>query len=136
MQAQEPQQQIQVPPEVQKKYMQIKGDYTTIFKTVIKLEDEKRETILVLEAIKDLEHTRRCWRQIGGVLVERTIGEVIPALKQRVDGEITEKLKVYNERLAVKQKELHAIEKSLGINNKGEDKDEDIKENDRVGVLA
>lgn len=69
---------------------------------MIKLEDEKRETILVLEAIKELDHTRRCWRSIGGVLVERTIGEVIPALKLRVDNEITEKLKVYNERLAVK----------------------------------
>ena len=33
----------QVPPEIQKKYMQLKSDYNTIFKGVVNLEDEKRE---------------------------------------------------------------------------------------------
>ena len=80
MQGQRQQQGPKVPPAVQKKYMQIKNEYTTLFKTVIKLEDEKRETILVMDAIKDLEPTRKCWRSVGGVLVERTIAEVVPAL--------------------------------------------------------
>jgi len=35
--------QAQIPPEVQKRYMTLKNDYNTIFKTVVNMEDEKRE---------------------------------------------------------------------------------------------
>jgi prefoldin subunit 2 len=45
------------------------------------LDDEKKEHELVIEATKELESNRKCWRMIGGVLVERTLGEVLPALK-------------------------------------------------------
>ena len=40
---------------------------------------------MVLETIKDLESTRRCWRLVGGVLIERNIGEVLPAIKANID---------------------------------------------------
>lgn len=40
---------------------------------------------MVYESIKGLEAERRCWRQVGGVLVERKIGEVLPNLKQMVE---------------------------------------------------
>lgn len=56
---------------------------------------------LVLEAIKDLEAERKCWRLVGGVLVERTIAEIDPALKERVD-QLSVKLQAYNERLSIK----------------------------------
>ena len=35
---------------------------------------------LVIEALKDVDPERRCLRMIGGVLVERTVKEVLPAL--------------------------------------------------------
>ena len=36
---------------------------------------------LVAEAIKKVEGTRRCYRLVGGVLVERTASEVLPAVE-------------------------------------------------------
>jgi len=45
------------------------------------LDDEKKEHELFLDATKELESTRKCQRMIGGVLVERTLGEVLPAIK-------------------------------------------------------
>ena len=132
--------QLRIPPEVQKHYMQMKNDYSTLFKSVINLEEEKRENILVLDAIKDLNPDRKCWRSVGGVLVERTIGEVIPALRGRIDDELTQKLNVLNEKLSAKQKDLLALEKKLGIKSKGEsaqkDEDKDKKGNQNIGVLA
>jgi len=37
-----------------------------------------------LETIKNLEPERTCWRKVGGVLVKRNIGEVIPAIKENI----------------------------------------------------
>ncbi|KAL8447661.1 hypothetical protein Emag_004271 [Eimeria magna] len=38
--------------------------------------------VLVLDAFKGLDPSRRCYRLVGGVLVERSVGEVRPALEQ------------------------------------------------------
>jgi prefoldin subunit 2 len=33
-----------------------------------------------VEVIKDLEPNRKCWRLVGGALVEKSVGEVLPSL--------------------------------------------------------
>ena len=45
----------------------------------------------VIEALKGVEPERRCFRMIGGVLVERTVKDVLPALennKQQVSSRL------------------------------------------------
>ena len=80
------------------------------------LQQEKKENILVLETLEKLDSKRKCWRSIGGVLVERTVGEIIPALKRRNDDELTVKLKSMEEKMNIKQKEVFEYEKAVGIN--------------------
>jgi prefoldin subunit 2 len=41
---------------------------------------------LVLETLEPLPEDRKCFRMINGVLVERTVKEVVPALKTNSDG--------------------------------------------------
>lgn len=41
---------------------------------------------LVLETLEPLPQGRKCFRMINGVLVERTVKDVIPALKTNSDG--------------------------------------------------
>lgn len=41
---------------------------------------------LVLETLEPLDDDRKCFRLINGVLVERTVKEVIPALKTNQEG--------------------------------------------------
>ena len=48
---------------------------------LMELEDEKRENELVIESISKLEDTRKCWRLINGVLMEKTKVEVIPEMR-------------------------------------------------------
>lgn len=36
---------------------------------------------VVIEALKNVDSSRKCFRMIGGVLVERTVGDVLPALE-------------------------------------------------------
>ena len=35
--------------------------------------------------MKNLEAERRCWRLVGGVLVERNLGEVMNSLKESIE---------------------------------------------------
>ena len=35
---------------------------------------------LVIETLQDVDKDRKCFRMVGGVLVERTVKEVLPAL--------------------------------------------------------
>ena len=47
---------------------------------------------MVIDALKGVESERRCFRMIGGVLVERTVKDVLPALennKEQVGSSIT-----------------------------------------------
>jgi prefoldin subunit 2 len=41
---------------------------------------------LVLETLEPLPDTRKCFRMINGVLVERTVKDVVPALKTNAEG--------------------------------------------------
>jgi len=41
---------------------------------------------LVLETLAPLPADRKCFRMINGVLVERTVKDVVPALKINADG--------------------------------------------------
>jgi prefoldin subunit 2 len=47
----------------------------------MELEDERKENELVLESISKLEDTRKCWRLINGVLMEKTKLEVVPEMR-------------------------------------------------------
>ena len=40
---------------------------------------------LVIETLRDVDDDRRCFRLVGGVLVERTVKDVLPALVNNKD---------------------------------------------------
>lgn len=37
---------------------------------------------MVVKQLNVLSSDRRCWNQVGGVLVEKTVGEVLPTLEE------------------------------------------------------
>eukprot|EP01055_Gregarina_sp_Pseudo9_P003875 Gregarina_sp_Pseudo_9__3874@NODE_4018_length_504_cov_12_492473_g3691_i0_p2_GENE_NODE_4018_length_504_cov_12_492473_g3691_i0NODE_4018_length_504_cov_12_492473_g3691_i0_p2_ORF_typecomplete_len110_score30_02Prefoldin_2/PF01920_20/2_5e20DUF615/PF04751_14/0_0039Prefoldin/PF02996_17/0_074FlxA/PF14282_6/0_89FlxA/PF14282_6/5_3DUF5082/PF16888_5/41DUF5082/PF16888_5/0_28DUF5595/PF18077_1/1_1e02DUF5595/PF18077_1/0_13Nsp1_C/PF05064_13/1_7e02Nsp1_C/PF05064_13/0_28MtrG/PF04210_13/0_068Cep57_MT_bd/PF06657_13/2e len=72
------------------------------------LTGDQRETLLVIDALKSADKNRRCFRLVGGVLVERTVGEVEAALKVHNDGieEVIKKLEEDTEKINKKFAEL------------------------------
>ena len=48
---------------------------------LMEIEDEKKENELVLESISKLEDSRKCWRLINGVLMEKTKLDVVPEMR-------------------------------------------------------
>lgn len=64
----------------------MKQEYQGLAQKLAELDVDKREHILVLGTMEKLPAERRAYRMVGGVLVERTVGEVLPAVKANLDG--------------------------------------------------
>ena len=63
----------QVDKEVMERYNKLKAEYSEILKRYIELEEERRENNLVLTNIEPLSGERKCWKVVGGVLVEYSL---------------------------------------------------------------
>ncbi|EFA86412.1 prefoldin beta-like domain containing protein [Heterostelium album PN500] len=87
-------------------YKEMKAQQSAIMNKLSEIESDASEHNLVLSEIEKLEPSRKCFRMVGGVLVERTVGDVLPVVKQNRDAikELTKKLE---EQLQAKTKELN-----------------------------
>eukprot|EP01114_Cavostelium_apophysatum_P009941 TRINITY_DN2326_c0_g1_i1.p1 TRINITY_DN2326_c0_g1~~TRINITY_DN2326_c0_g1_i1.p1 ORF type:complete len:149 (-),score=47.03 TRINITY_DN2326_c0_g1_i1:12-458(-) len=122
-------------------FRQLQNELRSIREKLTELEIEQNEHNLVIAAIEKLEPSRKCWRLIGGVLVERNVGEVLPAVTKNRDG-IAEISRQLNEQMKKKESELNnfvALYKSQVQSEKEEeerDRDENRSAKTSTGVLV
>eukprot|EP00697_Spironema_sp_BW2_P011750 gnl/Spiro4/27586_TR13724_c0_g1_i1.p1 gnl/Spiro4/27586_TR13724_c0_g1~~gnl/Spiro4/27586_TR13724_c0_g1_i1.p1 ORF type:complete len:188 (+),score=57.52 gnl/Spiro4/27586_TR13724_c0_g1_i1:74-565(+) len=67
-------------------FNRIRTEARRVAQKVAELEGEKHDHSLVIGTIEKMEPSRKCFRMVGGVLVERTVGEVLPAVQRNRDG--------------------------------------------------
>ncbi|KAI4205624.1 MAG: hypothetical protein LQ346_001408 [Caloplaca aetnensis] len=72
--------------ELQQQYTTYKSNLQQLAEKVGNVEQETEEHKLVLETLTPLPKDRKCFRMINGVLVERTVKDVLPALQTNADG--------------------------------------------------
>ncbi|KAI9805409.1 MAG: hypothetical protein M1825_000660 [Sarcosagium campestre] len=72
--------------ELQLQYSTFKNNLQQIAQKIGDVEQETEEHKLVLETLEPLSQDRKCFRMINGVLVERTVKDVVPALKTNSEG--------------------------------------------------
>ncbi|KAI0375879.1 Prefoldin beta-like protein [Pilatotrama ljubarskyi] len=75
--------------ELQQQYNRYQSELQTLASKIGELEQEAEEHNLVLSTLDEAlaeEPDRKCFRLVGGVLVERTVKDVVPALKTNRDG--------------------------------------------------
>ncbi|KAK4498942.1 hypothetical protein PRZ48_009453 [Zasmidium cellare] len=72
--------------ELQTQYSNYKENLQAIAQKIGEVEQEAEEHKLVLETLTPLDGERKCFRMINGVLVERTVKDVLPALQTNADG--------------------------------------------------
>ncbi|CAM9446823.1 unnamed protein product [Discosporangium mesarthrocarpum] len=53
---------------------------------ISELDQEMGEHQLVIDTLQPMEQSRRAFRLVGGVLVERTVGEVLPTVQENQKG--------------------------------------------------
>ncbi|OWF42310.1 prefoldin subunit 2-like [Mizuhopecten yessoensis] len=102
------------------------------------LEMDMKEHELVIETLKEVEDDRKCFRMVGGVLVERTVKDVLPALISNREqmGKIVETL---TEKLESKGTEINKYREQHNLKIKGEESKEIEKPDQEVksgGVLV
>lgn len=56
-----------------------------LYQKIIELSSDGREHKLVLEVLQPLDKERKAWRKVGGVLMERTVGQCEEATKKNLD---------------------------------------------------
>lgn len=67
-------------------YKGLRAQISELANKIAELDSDRNEHELVLRALTGLDPARRCYRSIGGVLVERTIAEVQPAVQKNLKG--------------------------------------------------
>ncbi|EHA54831.1 hypothetical protein MCOR27_008777 [Pyricularia oryzae] len=72
--------------ELQAQYSTYKDTLQQVARKIGDVEQEAEEHKLVLETLQPLPGDRKCFRLINGVLVERTVKDVVPALKTNAEG--------------------------------------------------
>ncbi|KAL1952518.1 hypothetical protein VTO42DRAFT_5095 [Malbranchea cinnamomea] len=100
--------------ELQLQYQNFKNTLQQLAQKIGDIEQETEEHKLVIETLEPLPPDRKCFRMINGVLVERTVKDVIPSLKTNSDGlkkVLDELLKQYKS----KQDEMDAWKKKNNI---------------------
>ncbi|XP_020261286.1 probable prefoldin subunit 2 [Asparagus officinalis] len=90
-------------------YGVLRSEMNQLYSKITELEMEVSEHTLVIGAIEPLDPSRRCYRMIGGVLVERTIKGVLPAVQRNKEG-LEEVIARLNEALEKKKKEIADFE--------------------------
>ncbi|CDU85112.1 hypothetical protein YYC_03018 [Plasmodium yoelii 17X] len=82
-------------------YEQVEKDRVQLVSKIEELYQDVVEHKLVLEALENVPSDRRCYRMVGDILVERTVGEIKPALidhKNKVEQIIAECQKKLDEK--------------------------------------
>lgn len=73
-------------------YKAMTSECQTIANKITELTSEKDEHKLVVDTLTKLEPGRKAFRLVGGVLVERTVEEVLPAVSQNFEGVSVDRL--------------------------------------------
>ncbi|KAG9274558.1 prefoldin subunit 2 [Astyanax mexicanus] len=84
------------------------------------LEMEINEHSLVIDTLKEVDPTRKCYRLVGGVLVERTVKEVLPALENNKE-QISKIVETLNTQMQTKGRELTEYRERYNIRLVSED---------------
>lgn len=71
---------------VEGNYKRMMAECQQIAAKIQELNLERDEHRLVVDTLTKLDSGRKAFRLVGGVLVERTVGEVLPVVSQNFEG--------------------------------------------------
>ncbi|KAL0970132.1 hypothetical protein UPYG_G00237580 [Umbra pygmaea] len=100
-------------------FQRMRSEQRSMASKAAELEMEINEHSLVIETLKEVDPTRKCFRLVGGVLVERTVKEVLPALESNKE-QISKYVESINTQMQLKGRELTEYREKYNIRLVGE----------------
>ncbi|XP_077401383.1 prefoldin subunit 2 [Vanacampus margaritifer] len=104
-------------------FQKMRQEQRSLASKAAELEMESNEHSLVIDTLKDVDPSRKCFRLIGGVLVERTVREVLPALQTNKE-QISKIIESLNSMMRDKGRELTEYRERYNIRLVGEGESE------------
>ncbi|XP_069797265.1 prefoldin subunit 2 [Narcine bancroftii] len=95
------------------------------------LEQELAEHGLVIDTLVEVDPSRKCYRMVGGVLVERTVKEVLPALENNRQ-QVMKLIEKLNSQIQSKGRELTEYREKYNIRLMNEE-DRSARDTDSSG---
>jgi len=96
-------------------FQSLRDEQTQLVQKTQDLEMDLKEHDLVLSTLSTItDKQRRCYRMIGGVLIEHTVGEVVPALQANRE-QINNVIESFKQKTEEKAKELTAYKQKHDI---------------------
>eukprot|EP00794_Sanderia_malayensis_P019214 gene19214-21138_t len=101
------------------KFNQLRQEQRMLANKFTELEMDVGEHNTVIDTLKSVDGERKCFRSVGGVLVERTVKDVLPALENN-KAQIQNLLEKLEVQLRSKGEELVKFKEEHNIKLKGE----------------
>ncbi|XP_038126206.1 prefoldin subunit 2 [Cyprinodon tularosa] len=104
-------------------FQRMRQEQRSMASKAAELEMDINEHSLVIETLKEVDPSRKCFRLVGGVLVERTVKEVLPALENNKE-QISKIIETINTQMQAKGRELTEYRERYNIRLVGEGESE------------
>lgn len=101
------------------RFQELKQELNTLASKFNEIDNQAQEHDSVVKALTPLDSNRKCFRLIGGVLVERTVAEVLPAVKSNGE-QIRMIATTLEKQTKTKENELISFQEKYKIRLKGE----------------
>uniref|UniRef100_A0A8D3C8E2 Prefoldin subunit 2 n=1 Tax=Scophthalmus maximus TaxID=52904 RepID=A0A8D3C8E2_SCOMX len=105
-------------------FQRMRQEQRSMASKAAELEMDINEHSLVVDTLKDVDPSRKCFRLVGGVLVERTVKEVLPALENNKE-QISKIIESINTQMQTKGRELTEYRERYNIRLVGEGEGEE-----------
>jgi len=96
----------------------LRGEQRSMATKLSELQMDLNEHKLVIETLEGVEKDRKCFRMVGGVLVERQVGEVQPALTSNRD-KMAKLIETLEKQLSEKGQDINAYMEKHNIQVRG-----------------
>ncbi|XP_014211922.1 prefoldin subunit 2 [Copidosoma floridanum] len=119
-------------------FQTLRNEQRIMISKISEMEAELNEHKIVIDTLKNINPTRKCYRMIGGILCERTVEEIMPALISNKE-QLTKVIKSLNDQLSKKGTEINEYKEKHHICIKGQDiigKQEGSNESKRNAIVV
>merc|ERR1712138_347873 len=105
--------------QIVKRFADMREEKQKVAQKISELTQEKGEHKMVVDTLTPMDPNRKAWRLVGGVLVERTCGEVLPAVQEALNS-LEHVTKNLQETYDTKDKEMKEFMEKYNIRLQGQ----------------
>lgn len=114
-------------------FQDLRQQQRAIASKISEVEMDLKEHELVIENLKDVNPDKKCFRMLGGVLVERTVKEVLPALVNNKQ-QMAKLIETLTKQLETKGMEINKYRETHNLKIREENSTEPEKQESKSGT--